>query len=191
MANHTISALGNEDRQTLLEVARNAISYELYQYVAIDIDPNAYSPSLREMRATFVTIQIEGKLRGCIGTLEMRRSLVMDVARNAGAAAFADPRFERLTRAEFDLIDIHISILSPVETVVFDGESDIVSKVRPNIDGLILSDGPHRGTFLPEVWEKIPDPSQFIEQLKMKAGLAPDYWSDSIQVERYTTETIP
>ena len=180
-----------EDRKTLLELSGAAISHELYQYVPLEVDPQAYVPAIREIGAAFVTLQIEGTLRGCIGTLEAHRPLVVDVARNAGAAAFADPRFERLSRSEFERIDIHISVLSPAQNIDFFAEADLLSKIRPHTDGLVLSDGPRRGTFLPDVWRNFPEPKQFLCQLKLKAGLAPDHWSDTIKVQRYTTESFP
>ena len=186
----SFTQLNQTQRQTLRQLAREAISHELYQYVALSVDPSQYPPPLREDRATFVTLQIDGKLRGCIGTLEAQRPLVTDVARNAGAAAFSDPRFPRLTRSEFEPVDIHISLLSPAVPIDFESESDLLGKIRPGEDGLTLTEKNHRGTFLPSVWEQIDDPKQFLQHLKLKAGLSADYWSDSVQVSRYTTESF-
>lgn len=185
------ASLDDDDRQCLLQVARNAIRHELCQYVPLEINADDFSPNLRPVRATFVTLHIEDKLRGCIGSLEAHRPLVVDVARNAGAAAFADPRFPRLGRDEFERIDLHISILSPPEPVQFESEADLLTKIRPRVDGLILTESTHRGTFLPDVWRQVAQPQQFLEHLKMKAGLPADYWSDTIQIQRYTTESIP
>ena len=184
------SPLNQTQRQTLRQVARDAIAHELYQYVAMDVDPSQYSPPLCNDCATFVTLQTSGKLRGCIGTLEAQCSLVADVARNAAAAAFSDPRFPRLTRSEFESLEIHISILSPSVPIEFESESDLLGKIRPAEDGLTLIEQDHRGTFLPSVWEQIDNPKQFLQHLKLKAGLPADYWSKTIQVSRYTTESF-
>ncbi len=183
--------LDDDDRHCLLQVARNAIRHELYQCVPLEINADDFSPNLRSVCATFVTLCIEDKLRGCIGSLEMHRPLVVDVGRNAAAAAFADPRFSHLAREEFECIDIHISMLSQPEPVHFESEADLLAQIRPCVDGLILTESTHRGTFLPDVWRQIEQPQKFLEHLKMKAGLPADYWSDSIQIHRYTTESIP
>lgn len=142
------------------------------------------------MRATFVTLEIGGALRGCIGVLEAIRPLVVDVARNAFAAAFEDPRFPRLTRAELPRLDIHISVLTPPEPMHFDSEADLLRQIRPGIDGLILEDRGRRGTFLPSVWEQLPKPDEFFEHLRHKAGLPGGYWSETLIVSRYTTESF-
>ncbi|MAE66857.1 MAG: AmmeMemoRadiSam system protein A [Phycisphaeraceae bacterium] len=184
----------DEQRQTLLQLARDAIAHELYQYVAMSVDPEQHAPSLREVRASFVTLSIETRLRGCIGTLQARQPLVCDVVRNAGAAAFADPRFPRLTREQFTRTDVEISVLSPSEPIEFDSEADLLGQLRPGVDGLILSEpsGAARrsATFLPAVWKQIPEPANFIAQLKRKAGMPADHWSDAITASRYTTESF-
>jgi len=148
-------------------------------------------PELQEERASFVTLTIDGNLRGCIGMLEACRPLVEDVAENACAAAFADPRFEPLSEREFRQIDIHISVLSPPEEMEFNSEADLLAQLRPGVDGLILQDGGRRGTFLPSVWEELPDADLFLMHLKMKAGLPTTHWSDTLRVFRYTAEYFP
>ena len=191
MPDEASNNLSDGDRSALLEVARQAISHELYQYVSLEVDPAAFAPSLNRPGAAFVTLEIEGRLRGCIGSLEARRPLVLDVARNAGAAAFADPRFPRLGRDEFERIEIEISILSASTPLAFISEEDLISQLRPGTDGLILIEGARRGTFLPSVWEQISSPAEFLQHLKLKAALTADYWSDTIEVRRYTTESFP
>ena len=146
--------------------------------------------TLQQIRATFVTLEIDGELRGCIGTLEAHQALVNDVAYNAHAAAFSDPRFFPLSEKEYPRLDIHISILTPAEPMRFSSENDLIAQLRPGVDGLILQDGNHRGTFLPSVWEQLPEAKQFFTHLKRKAGLPMDYWTDSLQVYRYTTESF-
>jgi AmmeMemoRadiSam system protein A len=129
-------------------------------------------------------------LRGCIGTLQAFRPLVEDVAHNAYAAAFHDPRFPRLSAKEYAQLHYHISILSTPEPVKFKDEQDLLAQLRPGIDGLVLEEGLYRGTFLPQVWESLPEPKTFLRHLKQKAGLHPDYWSTTIKVQRYTVEEI-
>ncbi|MGD9108142.1 MAG: AmmeMemoRadiSam system protein A [Gammaproteobacteria bacterium] len=178
------------ERKVLLQVARDAIAYSLKHHMHMRLDINKYAKHLLEQKACFVTLQINHNLRGCIGTLVAYQPLIVDVAHNASAAAFADPRFPGITETEFEQLSIHISILSKPELMHFESEDDLLRQIRPGVDGLILSDGQYEGTFLPSVWESLPDPKQFLTHLKMKAGLAPDYWSDTIKVERYTVELI-
>jgi AmmeMemoRadiSam system protein A len=142
------------------------------------------------VRASFVTLNIADRLRGCIGRLEATRPLVEDLADNAFSAAFRDPRFPPLSALEYTQIALHVSILSPATELEFNDQADLVRRIRPGIDGLILIEGSHRGTFLPSVWESLPEPREFIAQLKVKAGLPADYWSDRIKVLRYTTESF-
>jgi AmmeMemoRadiSam system protein A len=112
------------------------------------------------------------------------------VAENAYAAAFRDPRFPPVSESEFTQLEYHISLLTPAEPLQFRDEADLISQLQPNVDGLVLEDGRHRGTFLPSVWESLPDRKQFLQQLKLKAGLSPDYWSDTVKVSRYTVEDV-
>lgn len=185
-------SLSNEDRKTLMSVARLAIEFGLTNggRQKLPINPQEYNETLNLQRATFVTLEIAGELRGCIGTLEAHQPLVVDVARNAHSAAFSDPRFAPLTSQEYQNIEIHISILSPAQPLEFTSEQDLLQQLRPGIDGLILEDGYYRGTFLPSVWESLPEPEQFFSHLKRKAGMPIDYWSESLQVQRYTTESF-
>ncbi len=171
----------------LLQVAHEAIAYGLAHGREMQIDVQRYESALREQRASFVTLHLHGELRGCIGTLETYQPLVIDIAHNAYAAAFTDPRFTPLTATEFKNIQIHISILNPAEEISFNSEKDLIAQLRPNVDGLILSDGPARATFLPSVWEQLPEPYDFIAHLKIKAGLPENYWSGTLKVKRYTT----
>ncbi|QIK37485.1 AmmeMemoRadiSam system protein A [Caldichromatium japonicum] len=177
-------------RAILLEVAADSIAHGLRHGRPLAVDPNAYPEPLRDLRATFVTLEHCGQLRGCIGVLEASRPLVEDVAQNAFAAAFEDPRFHPLGADEYPEIEIKVSILTPPEPLVFGSEEELIAQLRPGIDGLILSDRGHRGTFLPAVWEQLPEPYAFVEHLKRKAGLPFGYWSDSLKVSRYETESF-
>lgn len=181
-------SLTESERNILLKLARDSIEHGLRTGKPLKIKISNYASELTVDRACFVTLERQGQLRGCIGMLEAVRPLVEDVAENAFAAAFRDPRFPPLSEDELADLDIHISILSPAELIDFSSEQDLLSKIRPGIDGLILQDGYHRGTFLPSVWEQLPDPRQFLRHLKQKAGLPTDYWSDSVKISRYTTE---
>jgi AmmeMemoRadiSam system protein A len=190
MSSNTTDELPAVLRQQLLEAARASIEYGIRHGRPMAINPADYPESLTLPRATFVTLHIDGRLRGCIGSLEAHQSLIEDVAHNAHAAAFKDPRFPPLAANELEQIDIEISVLSPPEDVSFTSEADLLSRIRPGIDGLILSEGQRRGTFLPSVWSSLAEPVDFLRHLKQKAGLPPDYWSDSIRIQRYTTESF-
>lgn len=177
-------------KDILLQTARDAILYGLEHDRAPTIDVSAYPQELQVSAATFVTLNIQGQLRGCIGTLQPYQPLIADVAEHAYAAAFRDPRFPALRANELDRLDIHISILTPAEPMDFESEADLLEQLRPGQDGLILEDRGRKGTFLPSVWDSLPTPRSFLEHLKMKAGLSSDYWSDTLKVYRYQTESI-
>lgn len=177
-------------RQQLVELAKRSIAYGLEHKRAIGVTLSDYEEQLQHHRACFVTLHLEGQLRGCIGSLEARRPLVEDVAENAFAAAFRDPRFNPLRASELDALELSISVLTPSTEIDFDSQQDLIDQIRPGVDGLILQEGHHRGTFLPTVWEQLPQAEQFLRQLKIKAGLAPDYWSNDLRVSRYETESF-
>ncbi|HOB61650.1 MAG TPA: AmmeMemoRadiSam system protein A [Candidatus Competibacteraceae bacterium] len=180
--------LSNADRAALLAVARASIQHGLQQGQALEAQPDDYPETLRPLRATFVTLEIGGQLRGCIGALAAYQPLVRDVAAHAYAAAFEDPRFPELRPDEFPQLEIHISVLSPPEPLQFASEDELLAQLRPGVDGLILHFHHCRATFLPAVWEQLPDPYVFLAQLKQKAGLPLDFWSPELQAERYTAE---
>jgi AmmeMemoRadiSam system protein A len=176
--------------EILKDVARRSIERGLRTGKPLAVDPEAFPPELRAKRACFVTLRRSGELRGCIGTLEGDAALVVGVAENAFKAAFRDPRFSPLREADLPGIEIHISILSPLERVEVRSETDLLAKLRPGVDGVVLRQGFQQGTFLPSVWQELPDAAQFLSQLKRKAGLAADFWSDDLEVWRYTAESI-
>lgn len=184
------STLAPSHKQLLLQLAGDSVRKGLCGET-LTVRPTDYPEPLRAVRATFVTLHVDEKLRGCIGTLEARRTIVEDVASNAYGAAFRDTRFPALTWPEFERLAIHISILSPPEPVQFSSEADLLTQLRPRVDGLIIEEGAYHGTFLPSVWEQLPEPREFLRHLKHKAGLSPDYWSSRIRVQRYTAESIP
>ena len=184
------TSLNKDQQQQLLILAKNAIQHGLTTGKTLKVDLADFPSELTVQRATFVTLQKHGQLRGCIGMLTAVRPLAEDIAENAFCAAFKDPRFPPLTAQELADLDIHLSILSPSEPMTFSSEEDLVSQIHPNIDGLILQEGHLRGTFLPSVWEQLPDPKQFLQHLKQKAGLPPNYWSNTLKIYRYATEII-
>jgi len=165
----------------LLAIARGAIAEEL----GLTGPPIDTAPWLQEPGATFVTLKLQGELRGCIGTLTPRRSLHADVAFNARAAAFQDSRFPPLAREEFLQTEIEVSLLSPPEPLPCEGQAHLLAQLRPGVDGLLLEWGQWRGVFLPQVWQQLPEPKDFLAHLKQKAGLRPDFWDDGIQFSRF------
>jgi len=182
-------AIDATDRRELLALARRSIELGLAQ-ARLAPAPNPSSSTLSEYRATFVTLHEHDDLRGCCGSIEPRFPLAEDVWRNAWASAFADPRFQPLAPDEYPSLDIHISVLSPLERVPVASEQELLAVLRPNRDGLLLARGEARATFLPSVWESLEDPVQFVRQLKLKAGWRPDFWSPDVDVWRYETESF-
>jgi len=185
------TSLNRALQETLLSVARQSILYGLQHGQPMPLQLDHYPSQLQQQRASFVTLNIDNQLRGCIGTLEAHRSLVLEVAHNAFAAAFSDPRFLPLSQPEYEPLEIHISVLNPAEEMAFTSEQDLIDQLRPGVDGLIMQTGQQRGTFLPSVWQQLPEPKQFIQHLKHKAGLSADYWSPDLKIWRYTTTSFP
>lgn len=187
-ATHAPAAYSDTDRQSLLEVARLAIDAAAHRRPGLEPALQDYAPVLRDKRACFVTLEQQGELRGCIGTLTARSPLVVEVAHMARAAAVEDPRFPPVGPAELPSLEIHISVLSVPSRMTFSSETDLIRQLRPGVDGLILRDAGHSGTFLPSVWEKLPEPREFLQHLKRKAGLPASHWSSTVTIERYETE---
>jgi AmmeMemoRadiSam system protein A len=165
----------------LLRLARAAIGEKLGQPAPAD----ASHEKLHEPGATFVTLTQRGQLRGCIGSLEAHRALLHDVRENALAAAFRDPRFSPLSVEEFEFTSVEVSLLTPAAPMAFRDEADFMAQLRPGVDGIVFQYGRHRSTFLPQVWESLPEPDQFMQQLKRKAGLPPNFWHETVSISRY------
>jgi len=172
---------------TLLTLARNAIAEKLDVPHLPEPEPASHA-ALPERGAVFVTLTQNGDLRGCIGSLEAWRPLYEDVKANAVAAAFRDPRFRPLSADEFVKTRVEVSRLTPAQAMSFVSEDDAIQQLRPLVDGVILEYGKHRGTFLPQVWESLPQPREFMAQLKRKAGLPPNFWNDELKLSRYQVE---
>ncbi len=190
-----MDALTPKIRRFLLDLARSAIEKELTGATSLAVSIEDAPPALHEDGASFVTLhQRSGALRGCIGSLVARRPLIEDVQANAKAAAFQDPRFPPLREEELADIVIEVSILSAPEPLAYDGPEELIKKLRPHIDGVVLERGWNRATFLPQVWEQLPEPEKFLAHLCYKAGLSPDAWRNQevkisiYQVEKFSEE---
>ncbi len=177
-------------RDVLLATARSSIRQGLELGDALRPDLDAMPEPLLEPGACFVTLNLDGELRGCIGSLEAARPLIEDVAFNAHAAAFRDPRFGPLRAEEFDRVLLDISVLTPAMPLAFSSEAELLAQLRAGIDGLILEAARRRATFLPSVWEALPDREQFLRELKRKAGLPADFWDQKLKAWRYTTVSV-
>jgi AmmeMemoRadiSam system protein A len=166
----------------LLTLARNAIAQMLGEGTHAHAEPSW----LDEPGAAFVTLTQHGALRGCVGSIEAVRALRADVAANACAAAFRDTRFAPLTAREYPHTDIELSLLSALEAIDFAGETQAINGLRQGVDGVVFEYGTRRGTFLPQVWEQLPESRQFLAHLKQKAGLPAGFWDDEVKLWRYT-----
>ena len=175
-------------RRHVLGIAARSIRHGLDHGTACAVDLDRLPPELRERRASFVTLEADGRLRGCIGSVNATRPLAADVAHNAHAAAFADPRFPPVTDEEVDGLRVRISLLSAATPMRVESEADLVTGLRPGVDGLIVEDGDKRATFLPSVWKGIPEPERFVRALAKKAGWTAGHWSGAVRAWRYTTE---
>lgn len=171
--------------RAVLTLARSAIAEEL-GLGKLDTVSHA---SLEHPSATFVTLRQGIQLRGCVGSVRRKRALHDDVRLNAVAAAFRDPRFAPLDACELPHISLEVSLLSPEERIAVTSEQELIARLRPGIDGLMLEYGYHRATLLPQVWQQLQDPGEFLAALKLKAGLRGDFWSPAMIVNRYEATT--
>ena len=183
-----LEALIEVHGDTLLDVAANSIRHGVAQGKPPPVSPRDYPSALSEKIACFVTLHLGKDLRGCVGSALAFRALIEDVAANAYAAAFDDPRFEELRADEADRLDIDVSLLGPPDRLHAASEAELVAALVPGRDGLILIEGFRRGVFLPAVWDTLPNPIDFVAYLKDKAGIA--RWSRDITAQRFETRTI-
>lgn len=184
----TVVSLSERDREILRQVALDSIRHGLHHGAPLPIVPGSYPVPLEEPGAVFVTLKRKGALRGCIGSYLARRPLVRDVAENAFAAAFLDPRFGALVEGEMADLHLSISLLTPPLPMEVGSRTELLRALRVGVDGLLLEDPPHRSTFLPQVWESLPEPADFLEHLLMKGGLPRDHWSPTLKFHRYTVQ---
>jgi AmmeMemoRadiSam system protein A len=185
-----VVGLDEAERRQLLDIARAAIRHGIAHHRELVPDLGTLSPRLHEERACFVTLHLDGRLRGCVGTLAARAALAVEVAQAAYSAAFRDPRFPPVEADEVERLHLHISVLSRPTPMGFTSEPDLLAQLRPGVDGLVMRDRGRSGTFLPSVWESIPEPKRFLRHLRLKAGLPADHWSETLVVERYVTESF-
>jgi AmmeMemoRadiSam system protein A len=175
-------------RELLVDVARRSIAHALDQGGPLAVDPEAYPVALRRPRASFVTLHRREELRGCVGALEAVSPLVAGVARHAYGAAFEDPRFAPVTREEATQLEIHISVLSPLERIRVGTREALIAALRPGLDGLVLRQAERRATFLPSVWGSLSEPCDFVAELERKAGFVAGAWAEGVECFRYSVE---
>lgn len=171
----------------LLRLARRSIEYGVVHGDPLPIRCDDLPSALAEPGATFTTLRLDGDLRGCCGTLEAAQPLATAVTRSAFQAAFQDPRFDPVGEEELGAIRLELAVLSPLEPIPFTDEADLLQRLTPGTDGLVIIADGRRATFLPKVWEMLPDPRLFLAALKQKCGLADDYWSERLEFQRYRT----
>lgn len=177
-----IDTVNTEQGKVLLPIARSSISASLGREQSVDENASW----LQEKGACFVTLTQNEELRGCIGTLEAHRSLLLDVKANAKAAAFHDPRFVPLTASELNKTQVEVSLLSAMQPLQFSGERDALANLQPGVHGVVFEYGRYRSTFLPQVWEQLPSVVEFMAHLKHKAGLSPNFWAEEVRLSLYT-----
>ena len=181
--------LNAEERLHLLHIAREAIDYAVNKKELPEMELSTLPQRLQEQGASFVTLTLEGNLRGCIGALQASQPLALDVQEHAIAAATEDYRFRPVSPQEIASLVIEISRLSPSQELEYSTPNDLLSKLRPGVDGVVLRRGFQRATFLPQVWEKIADPADFLAQLCFKMGVSEDLWEkEHLQVQTYQVE---
>ena len=182
--------LSPEARSRVLEIARASVEHAAREGSALPVDAANELPELRDLRATFTTLRQSGELRGCTGVVTAIRPLAEDVAATAALAATKDNRFPVVRPAEVPGLDVSVSVLSPMEKLDVGSEEELLAIVRPGVDGLMLTEGNKRGLFLPQVWESVADPQDFLQHLRRKAGLPFGYWSDTLEVHRFIVEKV-
>ena len=173
----------------LLRLARASIEHGLAHGESLPVDCDGLPAPLSDPAATFTTLRKHGELRGCCGGLEAQRPLASDVAHSAFQAAFRDPRFDPVRERDLDVIRLEVSVLSPLRALSVRDEAELIGQLTPGVDGLVLVEGIRRATFLPKVWEMLPEPEQFVAALKAKCGLPASYWSAKLEFHTYRTTT--
>jgi AmmeMemoRadiSam system protein A len=187
----TADMLSEDEGNYLLSLARTTIRNSLNNVELPQIDWKDLPEKFQQPMGTFVTITIGGSLRGCIGHIIPRETVIEGIRENAVNAAFRDPRFTPLTEAEFERVAIEISILTAPRELSYTDAEDLLNKLRPGVDGVIIKKGYYEATFLPQVWEQLPDKEQFLSQLCMKAGLSHDSWrKERLQVSTYQVQAF-
>lgn len=178
-----------EDRDTLLKIARKSIELAVREDKKFPIQVQDYSTKLRQNGASFVTLTLKGRLRGCIGTLQAYQALVLDVRDHAILAALEDPRFPAVNEQELSKLHIEISCLTEPKPFFYQTQEELLKGLRPGIDGIVLRQGYRSATYLPQVWDQIPDPAVFLSELCQKMGAPSDTWQkQKLDVSTYQVE---
>jgi uncharacterized protein len=191
----TVQTLTDSDKKILLQLARRSIVLAVDHQPVPQLNLQDYSAALREDGAAFVTLTQRGRLRGCIGALEAYQPLVQDVCEHAAAAATEDYRFPPVRPGEVGQLHIEISRLTPAVPLEYQQPDELLERLRPGVDGVILRDGGRRATFLPQVWEQLPDTATFLTHLCQKMGAESELWRKKVlqvatyQVEEFHEET--
>ncbi|MGD2145154.1 MAG: AmmeMemoRadiSam system protein A [Anaerolineae bacterium] len=182
-------SLSPEEKTVLLQLARESIESVARGQNPPRVDTDAVPKTLQRPGASFVTLNEAGNLRGCVGSLEARRPLVLDVQENGLGAAFRDPRFAPVRLEEVPGLHIEVSVLSEPRRLAYGSTQELLDNIRPGVDGVVIEKDWHRATFLPQVWEKLPEKDQFMERLCLKAGLPADaYRRGDLDVFTYQVE---
>jgi AmmeMemoRadiSam system protein A len=177
--------------KVLLQIAKNSVLSQFDSSYKIDREELIRDfPYLAKNGAAFVTLHYDDKLRGCIGSIIAHQSLLDDIISNARSAAFRDPRFQPLLENEFSHLKLEVSVLTEPELLEYDDYDDLLTKIRPKNDGLILKHGAFQGTFLPQVWEELTTPQEFLEHLSYKAGANPSIYEQHPMIYRYRVDAI-
>jgi AmmeMemoRadiSam system protein A len=181
--------LNQNERKELFTIAKQAVDAVVAGHSLNPLDLNQMPPAIRELGASFVTLTRDGQLRGCIGAIEAYQPLALDVQEHAVAAASEDYRFSPITQEELPFIEIEISRLTPPIRLDYEDPHDLLNKLRPGIDGVVLRNGIRRATFLPQVWEKVSQKEDFLDHLCIKMGNHPGFWREKpLEVFTYQVE---
>lgn len=178
------------NHELLLKIAWQSLRHGLRAGRPLEPELQSLPSALSEPAACFVTLHKNGLLRGCIGSMEARDPLAKAVAWSAFSAGFRDPRFPPLEPEELDELALEISVLSPMQEMTISSEQDLLDSLRPEVDGLLLEEGGRHAVYLPSVWEQLPEPTEFVRQLKRKGGWPADYWSSAMRARRFQSEMI-
>jgi AmmeMemoRadiSam system protein A len=176
--------------QQMLAAAHDSILHGMMMGTRLKIDLKLYDQRLHQPCATFVTLKIDDLLKGCIGSIQTEQSLVENISENAYSAAFEDDRFPALTQDELRLLEIEIALLSNLEPLNCPTPQTLIEQLRPEVDGLILTDGNLSATFLPTIWQQVNNAEHFVRELATKAGIDANHWGPTIIAERYTVVTV-
>lgn len=183
--------LNDQALHQLAQVAARSVRLAVTEHRSLVPDPDDFPPDWSQPTAVFVTLRRHGQLRGCIGTLDATDPLVTAVADRARAAAQRDPRFDPVTPGELDDLLVSVSVLTPPTPITVKSYDELIHRLRPGTDGVVVEAGHHRATFLPSVWEELPDPDQFLAALWRKAGLAPRAWPADTVISCYAAQHTP